>query len=185
MGERGGPLATSTQLSPMAQKLMISQTMLSQPSKGLAQEAPAESYAFATRAKSRKLGKPPIRTVPKACSTVETAVLAQFKKPRSSVKQVNVQEKEIAQKSLAEVKDATVSLPFYQKKPSSGSAGIFLTQEQLRDLQQRWNSGTFDPKDFSNIPQDSRTSTQSQRTLDSGKDTIDEDLDEDGDTRFD
>ncbi|KAJ8684911.1 hypothetical protein QAD02_020704 [Eretmocerus hayati] len=152
MGERGGPLATSTQLSPMAQKLLKSQTMLK------------------------------VQTVSKASSTVKTAVLAQFKNPRCSVKQVIVQKKEIAQKSLTKEKDITVATASNQEKPSSSSIGIFLTQYQLRDLQQRCNSGTFDPKDFFDIPQDSRTSTQSQRTFGSGENSSDEDLDEDAET---
>ncbi|KAJ8684725.1 hypothetical protein QAD02_020518 [Eretmocerus hayati] len=185
MGKRGGPLATSTQLSTMAQKLLNSQTMLSQRSEGLTQETPPESHVFPTKAKRRKLNtKPPkVQAVPKASSTVKTAVLAQFKKPRCTVKQVIVQKKKIAQKSLTKEKDVTVqATASNQDKPSSSSTGIFLTQDQLRALQQRCNSGTFDPKDFFDSPQDSGTSTQSKRTLDSGEDSSDEDLDEDAET---
>ncbi|KAJ8666152.1 hypothetical protein QAD02_007814 [Eretmocerus hayati] len=185
MGKRGGPLATSTQLSPMAQKLLNSQTVLSQPSEGLTQETPPESHVFPTKAKRRKLNtKPPkVQTVPKASSTFKTAVLAQFKKPRCTGKQVIVQKKEIAQKSLTKEKDVTVqATASNQEKPSSSSTGIFLAQDQLRALQRRCNSGKFDPKDFFDFPQDSGTSTQSKRTLDSGEDSSDEDLDEDAET---
>ncbi|KAJ8674591.1 hypothetical protein QAD02_005853 [Eretmocerus hayati] len=185
MGKRGGPLATSTQLSPIAQRLLNSQTMLSQPSEGLTQETPAESHVFPTKAKRRKLDtKPPkVQTVPEASSTVKTAVLAQFKKPRCTVKQVIVHKKEIAQKSLTKEKDVTVqATASNQEKPSSSSTGIFLTQDQLRALQQRCNSGTFDPKDFFDFPEDSGTSTQSKRTLDSEEDSSDEDLDGDAET---
>ncbi|KAJ8677620.1 hypothetical protein QAD02_013407 [Eretmocerus hayati] len=184
MGKRGSPLSTSTQLSPMAQKLLKSQTMVSQPSEGLTQDAPAESYASPPKAERRKLDTkaPKVQTVPKASSTFETAVFAQFEKPRCSVEQVIVQKKEIAQKSLTEEKDITVATASYQEKPSPSSTGIFLLQDQLRDLQQRCNSGTFDPRDFFDIPPDSVTSTQSQRTLDSGENFTNKDLDEDAET---
>ncbi|KAJ8666018.1 hypothetical protein QAD02_007680 [Eretmocerus hayati] len=172
MGKRGGPLATSTQLSPMAQKLLKSQTMLSQPSEGLTQEAPAESYTFPTKAEKRKLDtKPPSKFVKLRC-----------KNCGCSVKQVIVQKKQIDQKSLTKEKDIIVATASNQETSSSSSTEIFLTQDQLRDLQQRCNSGTFDLKDFFNFPQDSGAFTQSQRTLDSGENSTDEGLDEDTET---